>query len=150
MRGLFLAGILATILSTLDSYLFTAGAALTTDLMKKTSKAWLKFGMIICGLAAWLIAPIFGGSIVAVWKLLGGMISATLLPALLWGLWRPKTLSEVGFLQSVGLGILAMSFFALVNQYWPTGLDEFYAGLAGAILGLVWALARRASVVAHK
>ncbi|MFP5491949.1 MAG: sodium:solute symporter [Bacteriovoracia bacterium] len=150
MRGLFLAGILATILSTLDSYLFTAGAALTNDLLKKTTKAWLKFGMIICGLAAWLIAPIFGGSIVAVWKLLGGMISATLLPALLWGLWRPKTLSEVGFLQSVGLGIFAMSIFALVNQYWPTGLDEFYAGLGGAILGLVWALARRASVVAHK
>lgn len=151
LRGFFLAGILATILSTLDSYLFTAGAALTHDLLKKDGKRWLKLGMISTGLVAWLVAPLFGeGSIVVVWKTVGGLISACLLPALLWGLWRPGSISDRGFLQSVVTGILAMVSMAFLNYFRPTGLDEFYAGLAGAFLGLVYAVARRASVVAHK
>ncbi|MBY0518566.1 MAG: sodium:solute symporter family protein [Bacteriovoracaceae bacterium] len=149
MRGLFLAGILATILSTLDSFLFTAGASLSSDLLGRNSKWWLKGGMIFCGISAWLIAPLFGGSIVLVWKTLGGMISACLLPALLWGLWRPKTLSEKGFLFSVVLGIVSMTLFALMNFYYPSGIDEFYAGLLGSILGLVIALTRRTLVVSR-
>ncbi len=150
LRGLFLAGILATILSTLDSYLFTAGASLSNDLLKKESKRWLKGGMLLCGLAAWLLAPLFDGNIIVVWKTLGGMISATLLPALLWGLWKPGTLSEKGFLTSVVPGIVSMTLFSVVNSYWPTGLDEFYAGLVGAILGLIFSLMQRASVVAQE
>ncbi len=145
-RGLFLAGILATILSTLDSYLFTAGAALTADLLKKQGKWWLKGGMIFCGIVAWLIAPLFGGSIVLVWKTLGGMISACLLPALLWGLWRPGKLSEKGFLSSVVPGIVGMTLFSIANKYWPIPFDEFYAGLTFSIIGLVYSLTRSTSV----
>jgi SSS family solute:Na+ symporter len=149
LRGLFIAGILATILSTLDSYLFTAGAALTSDLLRKDGKWWLKGGMLVCGLLAWLIAPVFGGNIVAVWKTLGGMISSCLLPALLWGLWRPGTLSEKGFLSSVVPGIVGMTLFSIGNRYWGTPVDEFYAGLVAAILGLLYSLTRSNSVASH-
>ena len=150
LKGVFLAGILATILSTLDSYLFTAGTNLSFDFFKINTKRSLKISMILCGLMAWLIAPLFSGNIVYVWRFVGGMISSCLLPALLWGLWRPGTLNEKGFLTSVIAGMITMALSAIVKVYLPLSVDEFYLGLTGSLCGLIYALTRRTSVVAHK
>ncbi len=149
LRGVFLAGILATILSTLDSYLFTAGSSLSFDFLKLNSKRSLKISMILCGLMAWLIAPIFSGNIVYVWRFVGGMISSCLLPAILWGLWRPKSLNENGFLTSVISGMVAMALSAIIKVYLPFSVDEFYLGLTGSLCGLIYALTRRTSVGTH-
>lgn len=150
LRGIFLAGILATILSTLDSYLFTAGSSLSFDFLKLNSKRSLKISMILCGIMAWLIAPLFSGNIVYVWRFVGGMISSCLLPALLWGLWKPFTLNEKGFLTSVLAGMISMALSAIAKVYLPFSTDEFYLGLLGSLCGLIYALTRRTSVVAHK
>ena len=53
IRGFVLAGILATILSTLDSYLFIAGTTVSFDLMPKRFKGKIylhQLGIIIVGL----------------------------------------------------------------------------------------------------
>jgi len=143
LKGVFLAGILATILSTLDSSLFTAGSSLSFDFLKLNSKRSLKLSMILCGLMAWLIAPVFSGNIVYVWRFIGGMISSCLLPALLWGLWKPKTLNESGFLISVLAGIITMALSAIIKLYFPISIDEFYLGLTGSLGGLIYAFSRR-------
>jgi SSS family solute:Na+ symporter len=150
LRGIFLAGILATILSTVDSYLFTAASTLNLDLLQNTSPRRIQLSMLLMGLLAWLIAPLFSGSVVKVWQVMGGLISACLLPSLLWGLWKPNTLSEKGFLLSLGCGVSSMALYAIIKVYLGLSWDEFYLGLISSILGLIWALTRRTSVVAHK
>lgn len=150
LKGFFLAGVLATILSTLDSYLFTAGATLSHDLLKRTTFWRLKLSMLFTGLLAWLVAPLFKGSIIGVWKLIGGLISASLLPALLYGLWRPGKLSEGGFLLSVGAGIFGTVALFVANHFAGLGVEEFFGGLVGSILGLTLSIARSASVVSRR
>lgn len=140
LKGLFLAGILATILSTLDSYLFTAGATLTCDLWGSNSKWAVRGAMVGTGLLAWALAPLFGGSVVQVWKTLGGLASASLVPALIYGLCFPGRLSEKGFLLSVGLGMLGTASFGLTRFWHHLSLEEFYVGLTMSMLGLILAL----------
>jgi solute:Na+ symporter, SSS family len=147
LRGVFLAGILATILSTLDSYLFTAGSSLSFDFFGLKEKKHIKLGMIFCGLLAWMIAPVFSGNIVYVWRTIGGMISACLLPALLFGLWRPFRLDEKGFLTSVISGIVIMALYGISKQFLSMSLDEFYLGLLASISGLIFSLMRRTPIV---
>ena len=143
LRGLFLAGLLATVLSCLDSSLFTAGATLSADLLKKTSRWWVKGCMFGTGLLSWALAPLFGGSVVAVWKILGGLAAASLVPAVVYGLCRPKKLDEVGFLLSVGFGVLGTLGHSLYSYIFPNLLDPFYVGLTLSLSGLGLGLIRQ-------
>lgn len=143
LKGLFLAGLLATVLSTLDSSLFTAGATLSSDFFGKTSKWHVKGAMLATGLFAWALAPLFDGSIVAVWRTLGGLASASLVPAVVFSLWFPQKISENTYLLSVGLGVFGTVLHALISQFQPLMMDQFYTGLAGSLLGLALGLVRQ-------
>lgn len=147
LRGLFLAGLLATVLSTLDSSLFTAGATLAADLLNRPSRWWVKGCMFATGLLSWSLAPLFGGNIVAVWKILGGLASASLVPSVVYGLCYPKRLGEAGFLWSVGLGSGGYLLCALSAAYTANSFDPFYAGLTLSLggLGVGLALSRRSA-----
>ncbi len=141
-KGLFLAAILATILSTLDSFLFTAGATYSSDFRGKQSARHIQLAMLATGVLSWLLAPLFEGSIVAVWKTVGGLAAASLVPAMVYGLCRPGRLHEKGFLLSVASGVAGTAGFALVKLVWPSPWDEFYAGLAFSTIALGLALRR--------
>ena len=74
LRGFFLAAILATILSTLDSYLFLAGATVGHDLPSKKhqgKKRFIMLGTIASAGLAYILAIYFKGDIKTVWKTLG-------------------------------------------------------------------------------
>jgi SSS family solute:Na+ symporter len=135
LKGLFLAGILATILSTLDSYLFTAGATLSVDVFGKARPWQVKGAMLVTALIAWAMAPAFSGNIVTVWKTMGGLMSAALLPAMIVGLMRPGRIDERTFLLSVGAGVVC-NLLHLVTGF-AGAIDEFYLGLGGSLLGLI-------------
>ena len=143
VKGFFLAGLLATVLSTLDSSLFTAGATFSSDLLGKTSKWSVKLSMLLTGLLAWAIAPLFGGSIVAVWRVLGGLAAASLVPATVFSLCYPGKLNEKGFLLSVGLGILGTVGHGIYSYFYPNMMDQFYMGLICSVFGLVLGLVRQ-------
>ncbi|MDA0578409.1 MAG: sodium:solute symporter family protein, partial [Verrucomicrobia bacterium] len=82
LRGLFLAGIAATILSTLDAFLFVAGNTLTYDLVPARWKGRVnlqRVGVVIAGLLAVGLGQVFGGNISETWKTLGSYAAACLL-----------------------------------------------------------------------
>ena len=88
LKGFFLAGILATILSTLDSYLFLAGATISHDLAPKNlrNKPYLHpIGVILTGAMAIVMANYFKGDIKSVWKTFGSYSAACLLIPVLLG-----------------------------------------------------------------
>ncbi|WFB35345.1 sodium:solute symporter family protein [Kiritimatiellota bacterium B12222] len=146
LRGFFLAGILATILSTLDSYLFLSGTIVAYDLAPRKFKGSVKFhhlGTIgVACLALWMTHWFQDDKLVNIWKFFGGFSTACLLLPLLTGFAFPQRISDMNFVISCVGGILAMSLFYGVravwdlNEFW-VGFEPFYFGLLGTLPGIV-------------
>lgn len=133
VRGLILAGILATILSTLDAYLFNAATCLSYDFfaLKDRFKIWHHhIALILVAIVSILLGIQFDGNVVDVWKTLGSFSAACLLFPLLLAQWKPGMISEKQFCWAVSLGCLGIvSWKFLNNRYAIYPLDEFYIGL---------------------
>lgn len=87
-RGFVLSGILATIISTLDSFIFIAGTTISFDLLPKRLR-WKVFphhiSVIFSGLITVLLAVSFSGGIKDIWKTLGSYSAGCLLLPLMIG-----------------------------------------------------------------
>ncbi len=141
VRGFVLAGILATILSTLDSYLFIAGTTLSFDLMpqKYRGKLWLHhLGIIIVGLLAVLLGIVFEGNIKNVWKTLGSYSASCLLLPVVYGYIFPGKIKDNQFIFASLLGVLTVSIWRNIELpgFWQN-IDELYTGIIATSLGLL-------------
>ena len=140
LRGFFIAGIAATILSTLDSYLFLAGTTISYDLAPKKyrGKTWpIHLGIIFVGLLAVLMGVFFDGNIKLVWKTLGSYSAACLLVPILYGHIFPKKISDMQFIFSSILGLIATTYWRLVPHYgFFKNIDELYAGIIATTIGI--------------
>lgn len=147
VRGLILAGILAIILSTLDSYLFNAATSISYDFFKlKTRfKAWHHhIALVAVSIASVLIGLQFEGNVVEVWRTLGGFSAACLLFPLMVGQWRPGLISEKSFCWAVSFGCIGIVSWKVINKlYGFSTLDEFYIGLLCTTLPLIPSLIRK-------
>ncbi|MDD0854858.1 sodium:solute symporter family protein [Halobacteriovorax sp. GB3] len=141
LRGLFLAGILATILSTLDSYLFLAGTTITFDLLpiKWREKVSIHhLGVLSTAFISLILAYHFDGNIKLVWKTLGSYSAACLLLPVLFGYLFPGKISDKQFLFSSILGIVFTTYWR--NAPLPgfyAQIDELYAGIVATSMGLI-------------
>lgn len=147
VRGLILAGILAIILSTLDSYLFNAATCVSYDLFnnKIQFKPWHHhLALIGVAVLSLFLSLQFSGSVVEVWKTMGGFSAACLLFPFLCSQIFPRRLSENSFIGAVLTGMVFMIFWGVfsLSQY-VYGIDKFYAGLIGTSLVMIPALLRR-------
>ena len=138
MRGLVLAGILATILSTLDSYLFLAGTTLSYDLAPRKWKGLITLhhgGVITVALLSVIIGIFFEGDIQKVWKTLGSYSAACLLLPVLYGYLFPGRIGDKQFVFSCLLGVVAISLWRYTGMDW----DELYIGMIATTIGLLLA-----------
>lgn len=159
LRGFFIAGIAATILSTLDSYLFIGATTLSYDLLKKESMSpsikTYTLSFLAVGLLAFLLGLGFEGNIRSIWKTLGSYSAACLLCPVVLGIFRPKflfgnkneTKNEVSgkYLDHLFVGAALIS--AAVVTYWRNwppfphlDIDELYAGVASSLLVMCFGL----------
>lgn len=134
LKGFFLAGILATILSTLDSYLFLAGATLAHDLLQRKSISAQRFCVISIALFGLVCSIISGGSIKAVWSTLGSLSTAALLIPILAHFFL-KNITQRNFLASSLIGLATTSVFLFIE----TSIQPIYFGLMGSFLVVVFA-----------
>lgn len=140
LRGFFLAGILATILSTLDSYLFLAGTTLSYDLMPKKLRGKVHvhhLGVILVGLVAIAMALLFEGNIKNVWKLLGSYFASCLLLPVLAGHVFPNKIQDKQFVFSSLLGVICVTLWSVYPQSQVIELDALYIGLLATMTGLL-------------
>lgn len=136
-KGLFLAGITATILSTLDSYLFLSSTTLTHDLLKiKNFKFWHHpLGVFLTGFISIVLANFSDGSIASIWKTLGSLSAASLmLPVLSHYIW-PSKFGDMDFVSaslSSAIVILGSKLMGIQS------IDPFYLGVftCASVLGL--------------
>jgi SSS family solute:Na+ symporter len=140
IRGLVLAGIFATILSTIDSYLFLAGTTLAYDLAPKKYKGNILFhhlGIILVGIISVFMAIVFEGNIKTVWKTLGSYSAACLLLPVLYGYLKPNKIKDNQFIFACLLGILATTYWRnATHTGFFVNIDELYAGVFATSLGI--------------
>lgn len=141
VRGFVLAGIIATILSTLDSYLFLSGTTLSYDLAPKRFRGKMfihHLGIILVGIIAIFMAQVFDGNIKMVWKTLGSYSSSCLLLPVVYGYIFPKKISDIQFVSACFCGIFATTYWRLAKHsgFW-VNVDELYIGILATSLGLL-------------
>lgn len=140
MRGFFLAGICATILSTLDSYIFLAGSTLSYDLVPGRLKGKVSIhhlGVLIVTIISILLSFVFEGNIKNVWKTLGSLSSSSILIPVLYGHLTKKDLGDFTFIFSSLLGAVGVFWWRLGGFKDKYQFDEIYIGMALATVGLI-------------
>lgn len=146
-RGFFLAGFLATILSTLDSYLFLSGTIASYDLAPRKWKGHVSLfylGTLLMAALALLGAVWFGpkDNLVEIWKFFGSYATACLLLPLMAGYRFPGVIRDRSFTAACIGGMVAMTLFHLLRSRLPEGLaaiEPFYFGMLGTLPPLLWA-----------
>jgi SSS family solute:Na+ symporter len=147
LRGLILSGILAIILSTLDSYLFNAATCVSYDFfrLKEKFQHWHHHvALISVSVISLLFGMHFEGNVVEVWKTMGSFSAACLLFPLLVAQWRPGLISEKRFCWAVSFGCLGIVSWKVFNKFLHfSTLDEFYIGLLLTTVPLLPSLIRK-------
>lgn len=138
-RGLFLAGICATILSTLDSYIFLAGSTLAYDLVPKRLQGKVSMhhlGVLSVAILSIILACIFEGDIKNVWKTLGSISSSALLVPILSAHLLKTRLTDKQFLFSSLSGTIGTMYWRLSGLKYTYNLDEIYVGMSCAAIAI--------------
>ena len=140
LRGFFLAGILATILSTLDSYLFIASTTFVYDIMKKKTKILRAhhISTVAVGVFSALMSFAFTGGIKDVWKTLGSYSAGCLLIPMGLALFTRFRLSDIQFVICSLVSAILITIWRFLPRSGIWGeIDDLYAGLAGSIITIL-------------
>jgi hypothetical protein len=165
--GIFGAGVVAAMLSTVDTFVIGATSAFVYDLTSWTGQAkssgqnpnssaidtavaggkFVATGLIIIALASYWFATYFSFDLVS---LLFGAYSAqlSLLPAVLGALYltrddRPNGYYAITSVMAGFAGGVAATIYALNNSSWSLYPPLFSLGIATAVYGISWALTGR-------
>jgi SSS family solute:Na+ symporter len=148
VRGFFLAGVAATILSTLDSFIFIAGTTFSYDLLPKKWKNKVLFNHLsnlLAAIISIILASMFSGDIKSVWKTLGSYSAACLLVPIMCGHLFPGKISDRQFFYSGIIGAIATTYWRHWSQ---SSLDEIYIGSLATLVSLIiWTLIRNKSKI---
>ncbi|MBR4985359.1 MAG: sodium:solute symporter family protein [Proteobacteria bacterium] len=139
--GIFFAGLFATVLSTLDSNLFTTATTLGRDLWPQSSRfsdtSRTRIGLIAGALFASVIA-LASGSVIKIWKIFGSVSAASLLIPILASYYPHLRLSARGaVVLMTASSLTTVVWFAAAKlgdgTYW-LGLEPLFAGFGVALV----------------
>lgn len=145
INGIFFSGLFATVLSTLDSNIFTTGTTIARDLWpKKLFPQWsmtrkTRIGLIVAALGAALIA-FSSNSVVEIWKAFGSISAASLLIPIL-ATYFPNHIrlsSKGALILMITSTVTTTIWFAskyVCGHYW-FNLEPLFAGASIAIV--IW------------
>lgn len=128
LKGLFLGAILATILSTLNSFLFVSSTKLTYDLqlIRFKSKPFSHFiASCITGLCTYCIAIFYEGNFETAWRMIKGGFAACLFPPFIVSYCKPHWITSSLFTISC---FYVLGGMLVWNFYKPFPIDAFYIG----------------------
>ncbi len=141
--GLFYIGLLSTVISTVDSYMFLSAVALGRDVMSRVRtltdhgvKVWTRWALLFSAVCAVALA-IGTQSVIGIWKNLGSVgVPILLLPVLTTFLSNRRHLSQrfvVTWMALPGLTSLAWVAINWVSGSYPLGLEPIFPGLMVSI-----------------
>ncbi|MDZ7795574.1 MAG: sodium:solute symporter family protein [Candidatus Marinimicrobia bacterium] len=134
LLGLFIAGLLATVMSTLDSYIFISAQTIGYDIISKyrpgNIRANIRFGYVVTGIIAMIILILLP-SVISIWYVIGTLVIPSLLLPVLSVLFdRPIPPNFVLALMS-GAVLLSGTWFLIgaISGTYPLNIEPFYPGL---------------------
>ena len=139
LLGLFIAGLLATVMSTLDSYIFISAQTLGYDIMgayrPRQIRMNIRIGYVLTGIVALLIVFLLP-SVVSIWYLIGTLVIPSLLIPTLSVLFKRTIPVQYILTIMIGALLLSGSWFILGEIYgrYPLGIEPFYPGFFFSIL----------------
>ncbi len=141
LRGFFVAGILAIILSTLNSFLFIASNTLSFDLLRNKFKNIVvsnRISIFVVGAFSIAMAQFFNGSFKEIWLVLGSYFSACLLVPILMGYVWPNRISDKLFVCSTlaSAGMMTVWHMLPKNDFLEI-VDPFYVGVLTSLIILL-------------
>lgn len=146
LKGFFIAGILAVILSTLDSFLFIASNTVAYDLLKNKIKNKLLLNQIcffIIAALSIILALVLKGSFKKIWFTMGSYMSACLLIPMLAGyIWPDKIKDNTFVFSSLTAAAFMTLWTFLPRRGFAAEIDGFYIGLAVNIFIIGFSLIR--------
>lgn len=153
LKGFFVAGILAIILSTLNSFLFIASNTLSFDLLRtRFTNVVLsnRIAIFAVGVISIFLAQLFHDSFKEIWLVLGSYFSACLLVPILMGYLYPGKISDGLFTFSSLASALAMTLWHMLPkpEIWET-LDSFYIGVITSACILLIGRSRHATIASR-
>ena len=154
LKGFFITGLLAIIMSTIDSYSFLSALTFGRDLLGRWKRStdddervnrWVRWGLLFTALVAVgliLLVP----SVIGLWYHLGSLfLPPLLLPVL--GSYFPGLKVNSGS----AFGIMILSFSMAITAYlwgqfdlkngqpaYPLDVQPFFWGMFGSVLGWMW------------
>jgi SSS family solute:Na+ symporter len=137
MKGLFIAGVAATIMSSLDSVLFVGSSSLSHDIIpqKYSNKPMVKIGStLLIGGLAYVIAVSIDRNIEDVQIFRSSYAIACLFVPIAWGYLFPGQNKDRDYICSTLLGVIVLSAWKSFNL----PFDSFFVGLGVTILSLAW------------
>ncbi len=147
LLGLFITGLIAIIMSTMDSFLFLSGQTLGRDVLRRYSGRHpvqlTRIGIVVAALLSIALIYVFP-SVIELWYVIGSlMIPAMLIPVLGAYLSPFRMRGPVVVISISGSFVIAFSWMvmgilttdALYSYAW-LGVEPFYPGLAFSVLVL--------------
>jgi len=140
LMGLFFAGILSTIMSTVDSFGFISAITFGRDIIwrcrhhEEDPVKWTQIGLVVTGTGSLLLAWLLP-SVVTLWYALGSVVVPGLLIPFLTTFRKGKTIPGMIWMMILPAGISLVWFLmgfigGDVTPRYPLGIEPFYPGLA--------------------
>ncbi|MFQ6608655.1 MAG: sodium:solute symporter [Fidelibacterota bacterium] len=137
LQGLFFAGLLATIMSTVDSLGFISAITFGRDIMarrKENSIKWTQIGLVVVGIGSLIMAWAIP-SVVDLWLTLGSVVVPGLLLPFL-GTFLPQVkIPKVEWMMIASAGASIIWFLLGAADVPFLGVQPFYAGL---VVSVIW------------
>ncbi len=128
-KGLFLAGVVATVLSTLDAFTFATGTIISYDLMPTKLRDYQSIrllSIIAIGILTMGIAFVFEGKVEDVWLTVEGYSGALLAVPILWGYFVKSKGSEMQFFVATITSLTVMAIYDCFDHHYQ--IRSFYIG----------------------
>lgn len=140
LRGIFISGMLATILSTLDSFMFVSGTSLSYDLLGENylHKSHVHMmGILFCAVVIVAMAGIFGTDFEAIWLFREGLFSTALLVPVLAAIISRHPLNESVFMKTALGALLTFAAATYLKSAHVVAIEPFYAAHGVALLTFI-------------
>ena len=162
LRGIFYTGLMAIIMSTIDSYTFLSALSFGNDIISKLRKyhgnedkvnTWIRFGLILTGIIS-IGLIIAMPSVISLWYNLGSLFIPPLIIPLVAGFsdkLRPSPAAVIvmmSFSFGISFGWYLIGQFNSINgnAVYPLGMEPFFPGMLFSILSYVTDLLYRAFI----
>lgn len=137
--GLFLTGLLATVMSTLDSYIFISAQTVGYDILSRyypdNVRRNVRIGYVVTGFVAMFIV-LTVPSVVSIWYYIGTLVIPSLLIPTLSVLFNKPISANAVILLMIGSVFLTANWFMAggVLGYYPLNIEPFYPGLLFSVI----------------